>query len=1103
MNAVVFSGGRATQSLIDSLLSLNEVCDSGIQLALIVNAYDNAGSTGLIRERFSVQSPSDLHKAMRLLIDTDSPDGKAASAFFALRFGKEDDGDLGCEEAILQAIAQEDEITLRQSRKGNCFLALMQPFREIVRYGLSEYLKVVAQFDGQTTDYSDFSLISAVFAGLMGIRGSLQRVADKVAASIPLKGRVLLNSEENCYLYCVTETGGRGGAASVLDEEQIVSLRSSARIDKIYLLPSPLADDEIRWITDLSVPETKKELECRSKLPKPSREAIQALEEADMIIYGPGTQHSSLLPTYLTKGLGSTIAQNQQAKKIFVTNIGEDSDIHGYTAGEIVQIAHDVLNRGSSRNYVAEDLFTDILVNCSHHEKPSNIQPNMRFFVNRLDAQLVYSLTEEQASLAAVKGVRVFCLPLEEDGSGKHAKSILHDLLHIILTGKTSWLQTARKRLTSGAIIFDVDETILDVQVAADERFEQTLLEAPVRKTLIDLLRAGFDICAITGNDLEKFKGRFSEHLISGLRATGEEHLIERFEVYGNGAATHLTFECDKVCEVRYVEDANYNQMNLMSDEDYTVVKSVLHSIANTEDLIPSKEKLSQKYDMGKWQYCRDPSNAVWCQRGSDGLEVKIPWVAERGGRAMLTLKPLPSSRHFRIDTPAGEVDLRDQVLERCKEELEMALGERYRKLSVRTGGWSSIDVTCKVSKAGAVHHYCQEHGLSGDDILYFGNEFRPGGNDKSVADGVPGVHVISVNQEEEDTLYESNAFYGGSRGTASTMHHFGDILERVGKGLKTVRRKGPRAVSKLTPVIHEKIHDFYNEKILNLKEALGITPWADRAADCFRRHRAVLSEFQGDLKIAESGPVAMILPAAGNATRLGCLSKALYAIAGKSSVLYPIEGFSPFVSESVVVIRPGDKEVFDKMLRTRSENVHMVLDERAAGDWCSVALGLSRLQSEVDTVLVVWCNLVVVDQERIREILLNHFTSGADVTLPTAFVHNPCNRVLLDDHGNLSPITHTAERGGAGGWLEHDCSFFVFKIKALQHGLNELKKRHSSITHPAVDSVKFTDVVKVLINEGFQVNALNICRTGDFQSFNTPGEAARVSALLHGEEGG
>ena len=48
--------------------------------------------------------------------------------------------------------------------------------------------------------------------------------------------------------------------------------------------------------------------------------------DSDIIIYGPGTQYSSLFPSYLTKDIREKIIKSK-AKKFLITNIFLDNDI--------------------------------------------------------------------------------------------------------------------------------------------------------------------------------------------------------------------------------------------------------------------------------------------------------------------------------------------------------------------------------------------------------------------------------------------------------------------------------------------------------------------------------------------------------------------------------------------------------------------------------------------------------------------------------------------------------------------------------------------------------------------------------------------------------
>ena len=63
------------------------------------------------------------------------------------------------------------------------------------------------------------------------------------------------------------------------------------------------------------------------------------IADADLIIYAPGTQHSSLFPSYLTPRLADAIAGNLSALKLLVTNIQADAEIAGSSAVDLIERA--------------------------------------------------------------------------------------------------------------------------------------------------------------------------------------------------------------------------------------------------------------------------------------------------------------------------------------------------------------------------------------------------------------------------------------------------------------------------------------------------------------------------------------------------------------------------------------------------------------------------------------------------------------------------------------------------------------------------------------------------------------------------------------------
>ena len=90
------------------------------------------------------------------------------------------------------------------------------------------------------------------------------------------------------------------------------------------------------------------------------RERIAA---ADLIIYAPGTQHSSLFPSYLTKDLSRAIASNLTAIKLLVTNIQADAEISGSTAVDIIERAVYYLKEKGKLPLPVPTLITHYIIN--------------------------------------------------------------------------------------------------------------------------------------------------------------------------------------------------------------------------------------------------------------------------------------------------------------------------------------------------------------------------------------------------------------------------------------------------------------------------------------------------------------------------------------------------------------------------------------------------------------------------------------------------------------------------------------------------------------------------------------------------------------------
>jgi 2-phospho-L-lactate transferase/gluconeogenesis factor (CofD/UPF0052 family) len=284
------------------------------------------------------------------------PDHQANLNIFRFRFSN----DMAYEQAVSQlhdfATGQSDELTGSQFTSAKVRSSL----RAFVREFLAG-LRAIETARGERFDFSDCSIMNCLYAGAFLVFNRNIEVATRfIDRLFKLRGTVLPTSVENKQLVALRENG-----QMLYSEAEIVELRSNVRIERIYLLDKPL--DRARFEL-LSLEEKRHYLERHHCYVGVSSGVRLALQQADIIIYSAGTQHSSLYPTYLSAGLAESIADNKAALKVFITNIGADYETPSYKASDYVKGAYRYLNLSDDRDYDIQELMDVLLINQSRHK---------------------------------------------------------------------------------------------------------------------------------------------------------------------------------------------------------------------------------------------------------------------------------------------------------------------------------------------------------------------------------------------------------------------------------------------------------------------------------------------------------------------------------------------------------------------------------------------------------------------------------------------------------------------------------------------------------------------------------------------------------------
>ncbi|MCL4477975.1 MAG: 2-phospho-L-lactate transferase CofD family protein [Deltaproteobacteria bacterium] len=349
LNVVVLNGGRGAATLIPSLLH-----QQSLNVTSVVNAYDDGKSTGEIRRFFGMLGPSDIRKVQELMLPENDPDYAVYLNLFRYRYPVASDREkiMNDLRAFVKGTAQALVGLQFQNKK----------VRNALQHFLREFLdglSVVEKASGTKFNFSDCSIMNCIYAGaFLTFNRNIDTATRYIDRLFKLKGTVLPTSIEDKKLVALRENG-----EMLYSEAEIVELRSNVRIERIYLLDSILDPSHFQA---LSIEEKRYFLEKNHCFVEVSESVKHALQNADIIIYSSGTQHSSLYPTYFSTGLAESIADNKAAFKVFITNIGADYETPNYKASEYLLGAYHYLSLANKRQYKISDLFNVTLINQSH-----------------------------------------------------------------------------------------------------------------------------------------------------------------------------------------------------------------------------------------------------------------------------------------------------------------------------------------------------------------------------------------------------------------------------------------------------------------------------------------------------------------------------------------------------------------------------------------------------------------------------------------------------------------------------------------------------------------------------------------------------------------
>ena len=319
INICLFSGGSGNQAFVQLLKNIPE-----IELNIIVNGYDDGKSTKELRKfGKEILGPSDFRKNLSHLMNVNTKSELIMSKIMNFRFPKK--------------ISKANFISFLKLDKKNYFIKNLEiydlPYETLINF--KDYLSYFFKYYKKKNklNIADISLGNLlIFGSFLKNKTSFNKAIDDMHNFLNIKKDKVLNvtNGENLYLYAILKNG-----KIIEDEEELVNVKHKFPVEDIFLLQKKILPKKLRNLSKINKKTKVKFFNKYNKYPKINLEVKKKLSEADIIIYGPGTQYSSLFPSYLTQNLRQTI-ENSKAKKFLITNIFLDNDILNESVEDII-----------------------------------------------------------------------------------------------------------------------------------------------------------------------------------------------------------------------------------------------------------------------------------------------------------------------------------------------------------------------------------------------------------------------------------------------------------------------------------------------------------------------------------------------------------------------------------------------------------------------------------------------------------------------------------------------------------------------------------------------------------------------------------------------
>ena len=180
----------------------------------------------------------------------------------------------------------------------NCIMALANTEPTMER--LLNYRFTEGSLSGQ-------SFGNLFLAAMNGISGSFDEAVQRMGEVLAITGSVLPVTNQNVYLEAEFDNGSRTlGESKIFYAKKI----NDCRIRQVRLVPEH---------------------------PQALQESIDAIRQADIIVIGPGSLYTSIIPNFLVDGISEAIRSSGAVREYILNIMTQDGETDGYTGEDHVR----------------------------------------------------------------------------------------------------------------------------------------------------------------------------------------------------------------------------------------------------------------------------------------------------------------------------------------------------------------------------------------------------------------------------------------------------------------------------------------------------------------------------------------------------------------------------------------------------------------------------------------------------------------------------------------------------------------------------------------------------------------------------------------------